>query len=102
MGEFILCGFQEDDAPQFGKIFDIIVMNTDNNLAFICYQQYLTAGIDRHFHSYVIASTDEECIIRICEDNKFIELLHPLQSHQLLTTPRTLYIVTKNNVFKSW
>jgi len=35
VSEFILCGFQVDDAPQFGKISDIIVIN--NDMAFICY-----------------------------------------------------------------
>ena len=96
--DFVLCGFQDDDAPQFGKVYDIVVCD---ERVFLCCHWYLTDGIDHHFHSYVIIPTQQNTVIPLCEKNKLLGLLHPLQSHELITTPGRLYIVTKSIVLKS-
>lgn len=97
-GDFVLCGFQDDDAPLFGRIYDIIVAN--NEKVFFCCHLYFTDGTDYHYHSYVLLPTEQNKIIPLCENDTQLGLLHPLQSHELITEPGRLYIVTKSIVFK--
>ena len=98
-GDFVVCGFQEDDAPQFGKIFDVLIF--DKEAAVLCVHLYLTEGIDYHYHSYIITETEENEVICVCSKNKLICLLHPLQSHSLQSVPGILFIVTKRFIFKT-
>jgi len=57
LDDIILCGFQEDDLPLFGKIFDILLIK---KLPFLCVQLFSTEGMDRHFYSYILKGTDSK------------------------------------------
>ena len=59
---FVLAGWQEDDLPQFADIKDIMVINA---VCFLHVQTYITTGIDRHVHSYVITKTDSEDLLTL-------------------------------------
>ena len=91
--------FSRSDAPQFGKIYDILIF--DKEAAVLCVHLYLTDGIDYHYHSYVIKETDNDEVICVNDKNKLICLLHPLQSHSLQSMPSTLFIVAKHFIFKT-
>ena len=98
IGEIVLCGFQEDDLPEFGKVLDILVVK---NEAFLCVSRYTTKGTDAHYHSYVISSSHGRKLIHVNECNEYIGSLHPLKSHSLKATPGIEYIVTKCLVIKT-
>lgn len=97
---FIICGFQEDDAPQFWKIYDILTV--EKEVAIHCVRLYLTKGKYHHYHSYVITETEENEVICVWDKNKLICSLHPLQAHSLLSMLETLFIVTKCFIFRTW
>lgn len=63
--DYIIKGWQSDDLPNFGRIENIIVVN-DNALLF-CVQDCITAGIDRHYHSFSISVTGEKDIVCLPE-----------------------------------
>jgi len=50
----------DDDLPQFRKIDDLIYVQS---FAIMVATQYHTVGIDRHYHSYIIAITRCESVI---------------------------------------
>ena len=93
-----MCGFQEDDLPQFGKVYDILLAKEE---AFLCILVYVTKGTDAHYHSYVIVPSPEKRLVYVNEVNKFLGNLHPLRSHILRATPGKEYIVTKCIVIRS-
>lgn len=96
-GEFIWCGYQ-DSLPQFGKIYDILIVEKQ---AFLCVNIFVTIGIDRHHNSFVIKSSETNRIEPVTYDSKFISILHSLQSHILQSSlPGTLHLVTKSFAFK--
>ena len=98
LGDYVLCGFQDDDLPQFSKVHDILVVESE---AFLCTTLYFTRGIDRHYHGYVIVPTLEKRIIYVSDKNELLGSLHPLRTHSLRSKPGTLYIVTKCIVIKT-
>ena len=97
-GDYVLCGFQQDDMPEFGKVFDILLVK---NEAFLCASIYTTKGTDAHYHSYVIAPSHGKRLILISECNDYLGSLHPLRAHSLKATPGNEYIVTKYLVIKT-
>ena len=70
--------------------------------AFLSCHLYFTDGIDHHYHSYVVIQAEQK-IIMLCEKDigTLLGLLHPLQSHELITMPGRLYIVTKSTVLRA-
>ena len=75
--DYVVKGWQSDDLPIFGQIKDIIVVN-DSALLF-CVQDYETAGIDRHYHSFSISVTGEEdvvCLPELVDHHTFYGHLH--------------------------
>ena len=51
--EYIHCGWQDDDLPQFGKIKDIVVVS-NHPLLFV--ELFQTTGINSHILAYQITS----------------------------------------------
>ena len=89
---FILIGWQEDDLPQFGEIKDILVINCTY---FLLVRVYMTLGIDRHVHSYVVKSKrDEENILSLSE----LPGYPPTVGHSL---DRQLYITLRSHIIKA-
>ena len=97
-GDYVLCGFQENDLPQFGKVYDMILAKEET---FLCITVYITEGIDTHYHSYVILPSPEKRLIYVNEESKLLGTLHPLRSHFLRATPRKEYLVTKCIVIRT-
>ena len=87
---FILIGWQDDDLPQFGEIKDIFVINSTH---FLLVRVYMTMGIDRHVHSYVIKRKNEENIKLLSELPGY-----PVVGHSL---NRQLYITLRTHVIKA-
>ena len=92
-----MCGFQEDDLPQFGKVCDILLAREE---AFLYISVYITEGTDAHYHSYVIVPSHEKRLVNVTKD-QLLGTLHPLRSHYLRVTPGKEYIVTKCIVIRS-
>ena len=76
--EFVLCGYQDDNAPQFGKVLDIIIVK---KIPFLIVQLFLTLGVHHHYHSYIIKPTEVKKIINVSDENEILSMSHPLQSH---------------------
>jgi len=66
LAQFVLTGWQDDDLPQFSKIDDLIYIQS---VAIIVATQYHTVGIDRHYHSYLIAITRCKSVIPLTNVN---------------------------------
>ena len=92
-----MCGFQLNDAPLFGKIFDL--MDIENNFYFYVHL-HETVGIDKHYHSYIINPTTEKKLYSMYDNEELLGLTHPLQVHSLRSSPEILYITTKSFIFK--
>lgn len=93
-GDFVWCGYKEE-LPQFGKVYDILVIDTK---ALLCLDVYITKRIDRHYHSFVIESSQSapnKTVYSVTNDNTLIGSLHSLQAHSLRGSSEGLYIVTK-------
>ena len=90
----MLCGYQEE-LPQFGKIIDIIVVESK---VFFCLSLYVTKGINRHFNSFIIEPTENKTVkLLSCNDQRLLSFYaHSLGS----TMSGTLYIVSKYFIFK--
>ena len=88
------CGYQED-LPQFGKIIDIIVIESK---VFFCFCLYVTKGIDRHYNSFMIEPTENKTVKHLsCNDERLLSFYaHSLGS----TMSGTLHIVSKYFIFK--
>ena len=71
-GDYVLCGFQEDDLPQFGKVYDILLAREE---PFLCISVYVTKGRDAHYHSFVIVPSPEKRLIYVSKD-KLLGTLH--------------------------
>jgi len=90
LAEFIWYGYQEE-LPKFGKLHDIILMDQQILLAL---NIYITKGIDRHHHSFVVESTENNTLYPLLHLDNLTGWMHSLQAH-LLTSSETLHIVTK-------
>ena len=93
--DIILYGFQEDDLPVFGKIFDILLVK---QTPFLCVQLFSTNGMDHHYNSYVLQLTDSKEVVPMSDQHKYFNLLNPMQSHSVPVLPGTIYIVTKYHI----
>lgn len=87
--DIILYGFQEDDLPLFGNIFDV------KQAPFLCVQLFCTKGIDRHYNSYVLQLTDSKAVVPMSDQHKYFNVLNPMKSHSVPLSPGTMYVVTK-------
>ena len=88
---FVIIGWQEDDLPLFGEIRDILIINFTY---FLLVKVYMTVGIDRHVHSYVIKNRrDEENILSLSE-------LPGYPSAVGHSVNRELYVTLRSHVMK--
>lgn len=78
--------------PKFGKICDIIKIAKQ---LFFCVQHYITKGTDHHYQTYVLELNTSHGIVNIDENNKLLNLLHPLCSHVTEASTETVHVVTK-------
>lgn len=85
---FVIIGWQEDDLPIFGKILSIFA-NEDN--VFYKVAKYISIGIARHYHSFVIEATQSEEFV-----NKFVDHI-PLNA---IARGKSLYVTTRYHVEK--
>lgn len=95
--DYILCGFQSNDLPIFGKIYDLMDIE---NIVFFYVLLHETDGIDKHYHSYIIKPTTEKKLYSMYDNEDLLGLTHPLQVHSLQSSPAILYITTKSFIFK--
>lgn len=95
--DFVLCGFGDDDSPQFGKVHEILFIE---KRGFLLVQLYYTQGIDYHYNCYVLKYTDKKKLLHICDENEVLGMLHPMQVHYLKSFPGNLFIVTKTALVK--
>ena len=51
MADFVLCGNQIDDLPEFGKIKDILLVGS---VPMLYVEKYLTEGINNHLMCHTI------------------------------------------------
>ena len=59
--DYVIISWQDDDdLPIFGHIISIFVVQ---NTAFFKIQMFVTLGIDRHYHSFVIHEGDEKEVV---------------------------------------
>ena len=91
LAEFVWYDYQ-DELPKFGKIDDIISVDQQ---VFLCLNVHVTKGIDRHHHSFVVKSTDNNILYPLAYLNKLTGWMHSLQSHTFISSPETIHIVTK-------
>ena len=97
-GDVIWCGYQQDELPEFGKLCDIMKIQSQ---VFFNLNLYVTNGIDRHYNSFVIESTTNMTVKLISDDTEFIGKLHSLETHSLRSSqPGTFHIVIKYFIFK--
>lgn len=87
-------GYQED-LPQFGKIIDIILVESK---VFLCFSLYNTKGIDRHHNSFIIEPTENKTVKLLrCDDERLLSFhVHSLGS----AMSETLHVVSKYIIFK--
>ena len=64
--EFVLTGWQDDGLPEFSKIDALLSLQ---NVAFLSVIRYVTVGVNRHYHSYVLAPTYQKCILPLTQEN---------------------------------
>ncbi len=62
--EYVLCGWQEDDLPLFGRIKDILVVVGTPLFTLSLYQ---TLGINNHLLCFAITSAHQSSVIRVSE-----------------------------------
>ena len=65
--------------PQFGKIIDIILVESK---VFFSFSLYITKGIDRHHNSFIIEPTENKAVkILSCDDQRLLSFdVHSLGS----------------------
>ena len=90
----VWCGYQED-LPQFGKIIDIILVESK---VFFCFSLYITKGIDRYHNSFIIEPTENRTVkLLSCDDERLLSFhVHALGS----AISGTLHVVSKYIIFK--
>lgn len=59
--DIILCGFQEDDLPLFGKVFDINIVGRENTFSMRVIILYERDNC--HFYSYVLQPIDSKALV---------------------------------------
>ena len=62
---------------------------------FLCLNIFITKGIDRHHHSFVLESTENNVLYPLVHLNNLVGWMHSLQAHTLTSSPETIHIVTK-------
>ena len=60
--DYVIIGWQQDDLPCFGLIKDIFVAK---QICILLVQEYKTIGVDRHYHSFCIETTNKEVAFSI-------------------------------------
>ena len=93
--DIILYGFEENDLPVFGKVFDMLLVK---GTCFLCVQLFSTKGIDHHYNSYVLQLTESKAVVPMSDQHKYFNALNPMQSHSVFSLPGTIYVVTKYHV----
>ena len=73
--DIILYGFQGDDLPVFGKVFDILLVK---GTCFLCVQLFSTKGIDHHYNSYVLQLTESKVVVPMSNQHKYFNMLYPM------------------------
>ena len=66
--QFVLSGWQGNDLPQFSKIEELISIQ---DVAIMVATHYRTVGIDRHYHSYLIASTRCKSVVPLANVDSY-------------------------------
>ena len=61
-GQYIMCGWQHDDLPQFARIKDIILVV---EYPLLILDTFITQGINNHLSSYLIKGTRHVFIFRV-------------------------------------
>ena len=90
--EFVLCGFQEDDLPIFGRIDDIMVVTSTPIFSI---RLFTTLGINNHLLSYAIEHAHRSTLILI----HVSQLIYPepLSPHQRIGDDN-VYIALRSQV----
>ena len=88
--EFVLCDFQEDDLPVFGKINDIIVIT---GTPLFSLKLFTTLGINNHLLCFVIERTHRSCFVCVSR----LKFPEPLSAHSCIGDSNT-YIALRSHV----
>ena len=92
LNDFVVCGFQGNDMPKFGKICDLIQIEQQ---LFFCVQDYTTKGTDYHYQTYVLETSVSHTLVNIDESSKLLNMLHPLCSHVIEPSTDIVHVVSK-------
>ena len=86
----MLCDYQEDDLPAFGKIDDIIVITSTPLLSIILFS---TLGINNHLLSYAIRHAHRSSLILVSQ----LKYPEPLSAHSSIGDSN-IYIALQSHV----
>ena len=86
----MLCGFQEDDLPIFGRIDDIMVVTSTPMFSI---RLFTTLGINNHLLSYAIEHAHRSTLILISQ----LIYPEPLSPHQRIGDDN-VYIALRSQV----
>ena len=89
--DYVLVGWQDNDLPLFGRINDILVINS---AALFQVHKYETLGVDRHYHSFCIRKGSSAGLYWLSE----LVDSYPYQGHILLNG--CLYITFRSHIAK--
>ena len=89
--DYVLVGWQDDDLPLFGRIHEILVINS-TALFQVC--KYTTLGIDRHYHSFCIEKQSNTAFYWLSELVDY----YPYEGHVLLNG--CLYVTFRSHIPK--
>ena len=92
-GQYVLCGWQDDDLPMFALIKDITVVA---ECPLVALEKFTTEGINNHLQSYLITSTRHVFVSKVSS----LPYKDPITAH-FYPGDGGLYIAMKCHVQKS-
>lgn len=88
--EFVLCDYQQDDLPAFGKIDDILVITGTPLLSI---KRFSTLGINNHLLCFVIKPAHQSLFMRLSQ----LKYPEPLSAHSSIGD-NNIYIALRAHV----
>lgn len=88
--EFVMCGFQEDDLPIFGRIDDILLITSTPMFSITL---FTTLGISNHLLCYAIEHAHRTTLILLSQ----LTCPEPLSPHQTIGDGN-VYIALRSHV----